>query len=38
MIKNEQQCRITKPQARRFEDALAELGRQKRPPNVTPRL
>lgn len=38
MIKNEKQYRITKAQARRFEEALAELARQERPSNVTPRL
>ena len=38
MIKNEKQYRITKAQARRFEDALAELARQARPVNITPRL
>lgn len=38
MIKNEKQYRITKAQARRFEEALAELARQERPPNITPRL
>lgn len=38
MIKNEKQYRITKAQARRFEEALAELTRQERPSNVTPRL
>ena len=38
MIKNEKQYRITKAQARRFEDALAELGRQERPSNIAPRL
>ena len=38
MIKNEKQYRITKAQARRFEAALAELARQERPPNVSPRL
>ena len=38
MIKNEKQYRITNAQARRFEDALAELTRQQRPANITPRL
>lgn len=38
MIKNEKQYRITKAQARRFEDALAELARRERPLNITPRL
>lgn len=38
MIKNEKQYRISKAQVRRFEDALAELGAQKRPANITPRL
>lgn len=38
MIKNEKQYRITKAQARRFEEAIAELARQERPSNVTPRL
>ncbi|MFN0191667.1 MAG: helix-turn-helix transcriptional regulator [Aestuariivirga sp.] len=38
MIKNEKQYRITKAQARRFEAALAELARQERPSNITPRL
>jgi ribosome-binding protein aMBF1 (putative translation factor) len=38
MIKNEKQYRITKAQARRFEEALAELARQERPANITPRL
>ena len=38
MIKNEKQYRITKAQARRFEAALAELARQERPANITPRL
>ncbi len=38
MIKNDKQYRISKAQARRFEDALAELGRQKRPADITPRL
>jgi len=38
LIKNDKQYRISKAQARRFEDALAELGRQKRPANITPRL
>jgi ribosome-binding protein aMBF1 (putative translation factor) len=38
MIKNEKQYRITKAQARRFEEALAELDRQERPSNITPRL
>ena len=38
MIKNEKQYRITKAQARRFEDALADLARQERPSNIAPRL
>ena len=38
MIKNEKQYRITKAQARRFEEALAELARQERPSSITPRL
>lgn len=38
MIKNEKQYRITKAQARRFEEAVAELGRQERPSNITSRL
>ena len=38
MIKNEKQYRITKAQARRFEDALAELARQEPPANIAPRL
>ena len=38
MIKNEKQYRITKAQARRFEDALAELARQERPANIALRL
>ncbi len=38
MIKNEKQYRITKAQARRFRDALAELARQERPSNIAPRL
>src|SRR5260370_10252616 len=38
MIKNEKQYRITKAQARRFEEALAELARQERPANIKPRL
>ncbi len=38
MIKNEKQYRITKAQARRFEEALAELARQERPSNIAPRL
>jgi ribosome-binding protein aMBF1 (putative translation factor) len=38
MIKNEKQYRITKAQARRFEEALGELARQERPSNTTPRL
>ena len=38
MIKNEKQYRITNAQARRFEDALAELAKQVRPANITPRL
>lgn len=37
MIKN-QKHRITKAQARRFEEALAELSRQQRPPNITLKL
>jgi ribosome-binding protein aMBF1 (putative translation factor) len=38
MIKNEKQYRITRARARRFEESLAELGRQERPSNITPRL
>jgi len=38
MIKNEKQYRITKAQVRRFQEALAELAGQKRPPNISPRL
>ena len=38
MIKNEKQYRITKAQVRRFEDAMADLARQERPTNITPRL
>ena len=38
MIKNEKQYRITKAQARRFEEALSELARQERPSNITSRL
>ena len=38
MIKNEKQYRMTKAQARRFEEALEELSRQARPANVSPRL
>lgn len=38
MIKNEKQYRITKAQARRFREVLAELTRQERPPNLSPRL
>jgi ribosome-binding protein aMBF1 (putative translation factor) len=38
MIKNEKQYRITKAQLRRFEEALAELARQDRPSNISPRL
>lgn len=38
MIKSEKQYRITKAQIRRFQDAVADLARQKRPANVTPRL
>jgi ribosome-binding protein aMBF1 (putative translation factor) len=38
MIKNERQYRITKAQARRFEEALAELSRQERPSNIASRL
>lgn len=38
MIKNDEQYRITEAQIRRFEDALAEMAHQERPPNVTPRL
>ena len=38
MIKNEKQYRITKAQARRFEEALVELARQERPSNIAPRL
>lgn len=38
MIKNEKQYRITKAQVRRFQDALAGLAGQRRPPNISPRL
>lgn len=38
MIKNEKQYRITKAQARRFQDAIAELASQVRPANISPRL
>jgi hypothetical protein len=38
MIKNEKQYRITKAQARRFQEALAELERQKRPSGIAPQL
>jgi ribosome-binding protein aMBF1 (putative translation factor) len=38
MIKNEKQFRITNAQARRFEEALAELSQRQRPRNITPRL
>jgi ribosome-binding protein aMBF1 (putative translation factor) len=38
MIKNEKQYRIARAQARRFEDALAELSGQERPGNISPRL
>jgi ribosome-binding protein aMBF1 (putative translation factor) len=38
MIKNEKQYRITKAQVRRFKDAIAELARQDRPSNISPRL
>ena len=38
MIKNEKQYRITRAQVRRFEEALALLGRQQCPKDVTPRL
>lgn len=38
MIKNEKQYRITRAQARRFKEALAELAGRERPSNVTPRL
>jgi ribosome-binding protein aMBF1 (putative translation factor) len=38
VIKNEKQYRITKAQVRRFEDALAELAKQKAPANISPRL
>lgn len=38
MIKNEKQYRMTKAQARRFEEALAELERQERPADIAPRL
>lgn len=38
MIENEKQYRITKAQARRMEEALAELARQESPSNITPRL
>ena len=38
MIKNEKQYRMTKAQARRFEEAIAELSRERRPSNVSQRL
>jgi ribosome-binding protein aMBF1 (putative translation factor) len=38
MIKNEKQYRITKAQVRHFQDALAELSGQARPPNISPRM
>jgi hypothetical protein len=38
VIKNEEQCRITKAQVRRFQDALAELAGQQRPSNIAPLL
>ncbi|MFN7925714.1 MAG: helix-turn-helix domain-containing protein [Bryobacteraceae bacterium] len=38
MIKNEKQYRITRAQARRFEEALDELARQQRPADIGPRL
>lgn len=38
MIKNEKQYRITKAQARRFEQALAELAQSNRPANISTRL
>jgi DNA-binding XRE family transcriptional regulator len=38
MIKNEKQYRVTKAQARRFEESLAELALQQRPSNIAPRL
>jgi ribosome-binding protein aMBF1 (putative translation factor) len=38
VIKNEKQYRITRAQARRFEEAIAELARQQRPANISPRL
>ena len=38
MIKNEKQYRITKAQARRFEEALGQLSQQQRPVGITPRL
>jgi ribosome-binding protein aMBF1 (putative translation factor) len=38
VIKNEKQYRMTKAQARRFEQALEDLSRQERPRNITPRL
>jgi hypothetical protein len=38
MIKNEKQYRITKAQARRFQDAVAELAGQARPSNISARL
>lgn len=38
MIKNEKQYRITRAQARRFEESLVELAGQPRPANISPRL
>jgi ribosome-binding protein aMBF1 (putative translation factor) len=38
MIKNEKQYRITRAQARRFDEALSELAKRARPANITPRL
>jgi ribosome-binding protein aMBF1 (putative translation factor) len=38
VIKNEKQYRITKAQARRFQDAIAKLASQHRPANISPRL
>lgn len=38
MIKNEKQYRITKAQARRFEEAIADLDAQQRPSNIASRL
>ncbi len=38
MIKNEKQYRITKAQARHFDQSLAELAQQVRPANISARL